>query len=53
MDKTVGYGATGALANLVLNGVTVAVGMHGFLIGAGVGAAYAGVTLVAHSLNLY
>jgi hypothetical protein len=53
MDKTVGYGATGVLANMVYSGVTVAAGWHGFLIGAGVGAAYAAVTLTAHSLQLW
>ena len=53
MDKTVGYGATGVLAKMVLSGVTVAAGTQGFVIGASVGAAYAVVTLTAHALNIW
>ena len=53
LDKTLGYGATGVLANMVLNGVTFAIGWHGFLIGAGVGAGLAAVTIFAHEVGIY
>ncbi len=51
-DKTLGYGATGVLANMVLNGVSMAIGWQGFLIGAGVGAGLAAVTILANELHL-
>jgi hypothetical protein len=53
MDKTVGYGATGVLANVLLSGVTFTTCGYGFLVGATVGAAYAGITLGAHALQIW
>lgn len=53
MDKTVGYGATGVLAKMVLHGVSWACFSEGLLIGAGVGAAYGLFTVTAHALKLY
>ncbi len=53
IDKTLGYGATGVLANMVLRGTSFAIGWQGFLIGAGVGAGLAAVTIFAHEVGIY